>query len=68
MNRIVPLAAAFILLSAAAVPTVAAAPVVVAAGTTATGAQDPKGKTCTMEQQCHWENFKKICTWVKVCR
>ncbi len=29
---------------------------------------DTKGKTCTMEQQCHWENFKKICTWVKVCR
>jgi hypothetical protein len=23
---------------------------------------------CHMEQQCHWENFKKICTWVKVCR
>jgi len=29
---------------------------------------DEKGKTCHMEQQCHWENFKKICTWVKVCR
>jgi hypothetical protein len=28
---------------------------------------DPKGKVCRMEQQCHWENFKKICTWVKVC-
>jgi hypothetical protein len=26
------------------------------------------GKTCRMEQQCRWENFKKICTWVKVCR
>jgi hypothetical protein len=26
------------------------------------------GKTCRMEQQCHWQNFKKICTWVKVCR
>jgi hypothetical protein len=26
------------------------------------------GKTCHMEQQCHWENFKKICTYVKVCR
>jgi hypothetical protein len=25
------------------------------------------GKVCRMEQQCHWENFKKICTWVKVC-
>jgi hypothetical protein len=28
---------------------------------------DAKGKVCRMEQQCHWENFKKICTWVKVC-
>ena len=27
-----------------------------------------KGKNCRMEQQCRWENFKKICTWVKVCR
>jgi hypothetical protein len=27
-----------------------------------------KGKTCHMEQQCHWENFKKVCVWVKVCR
>jgi len=31
-------------------------------------AQETKGKNCRMEQQCHWENFKKICTWVKVCR
>jgi hypothetical protein len=30
--------------------------------------QDQKGKTCRMEQQCHWENFKKVCTYVKVCR
>jgi hypothetical protein len=29
---------------------------------------DAAGKVCRMEQQCHWENFKKICTWVKVCR
>jgi hypothetical protein len=29
---------------------------------------NPTGKTCHMEQQCHWENFKKICTYVKVCR
>jgi hypothetical protein len=29
---------------------------------------DAKGKVCRMEQQCHWENFKKICTYVKVCR
>jgi hypothetical protein len=26
------------------------------------------GKNCRLEQQCHWENFKKICVWVKVCR
>jgi hypothetical protein len=31
-------------------------------------AQDAKGKDCRMEQQCHWQNFKKICVWVKVCR
>jgi hypothetical protein len=31
-------------------------------------ASDTNGKVCRMEQQCHWENFKKICTWVKVCR
>ena len=29
---------------------------------------DPKEKTCRMEQQCHWENFKKVCVYVKVCR
>ena len=55
MNRFNPLAAAFVLLG-----------IVTAA--TAAIAQEPKGKTCRMEQQCHWENFKKICTWVKVCR
>lgn len=31
-------------------------------------AQDKTSKNCRMEQQCHWENFKKICVWVKVCR
>ncbi len=31
-------------------------------------AQEPKGKDCRMEQQCHWKDFKKICVWVKVCR
>jgi DMSO reductase anchor subunit len=30
--------------------------------------QDTKEKTCRMEQQCHWENFKKVCVYVKVCR
>jgi len=33
-----------------------------------TTANEAKGKNCRMEQQCHWENFKKICTYVKVCR
>jgi hypothetical protein len=31
-------------------------------------AQQANGKNCRMEQQCHWENFKKICVYVKVCR
>jgi len=30
--------------------------------------QDIKGANCRMEQQCHWQDFKKICVWVKVCR
>jgi hypothetical protein len=30
--------------------------------------ENTKGKNCRMEQQCHWENFKKICVWVQVCR
>jgi hypothetical protein len=30
--------------------------------------QGAKGKNCRMEQQCHWENFKKVCVNVKVCR
>ena len=34
----------------------------------AASAEETKGKNCRMEQQCHWENFKKICVWVKVCR
>ena len=29
---------------------------------------DDKGKVCRMEQQCRWDNFKKTCIWVKVCR
>jgi hypothetical protein len=55
MNRCIPLAAVIILLGIAAAPSIAAA-------------QAPQGKTCRMEQQCHWVNFKKICTYVKVCR
>jgi hypothetical protein len=31
-------------------------------------ASDANGKVCRMEQQCRWENFKKICTWLNVCR
>ena len=31
-------------------------------------AQEAKGKNCHMEQQCHWENFKKVCVYVQVCR
>jgi len=27
-----------------------------------------QGQNCHMEQQCHWENFKKVCVYVKVCR
>lgn len=34
----------------------------------ATPVADPNGKTCRMEQQCRWQNFKKICVYVKVCR
>jgi hypothetical protein len=39
-----------------------------ASATTPAAAQEAKGKTCRMEQQCRWENFKKICIYVKVCR
>jgi hypothetical protein len=35
---------------------------------TSVWAETQRGKNCHMEQQCHWENFKKICTYVKVCR
>jgi ABC-type sugar transport system substrate-binding protein len=31
-------------------------------------AQEAKDKACRMEKQCRWENFKKICVYVKVCR
>ena len=43
---------------------------IVSPGSAATVAAAPEtqGKTCRMEQQCHWENFKKICVYVKVCR
>jgi hypothetical protein len=35
---------------------------------TLAAAQEAKGKICRTEQQCRWENFKKICVYVKVCR
>jgi hypothetical protein len=51
-----------IILATALVAGLARTPALAAAdGTT-------NGKTCRMEQQCRWENFKKICTWTKVCR
>jgi hypothetical protein len=31
-------------------------------------AASAKEQHCRMVQQCHWVNFKKVCTWVKVCR
>jgi hypothetical protein len=61
MNRSFSLAAAFMLFAIGVAPALAG-------NATPVAAQDPQGKTCRMEQQCHWENFKKICTWVKVCR
>jgi len=35
---------------------------------TSARSETEKGKNCHMEQQCHWENFKKVCIYVKVCR
>jgi hypothetical protein len=35
---------------------------------TLAAAKEAKEKTCRMEQQCRWENFKKICVYVKVYR
>jgi hypothetical protein len=35
---------------------------------TVAASAEAKGKTCRTEQQCRWENFKKICIYVKVCR
>ena len=57
MNRFAPLAISILVLgmSLSLTPALAAA-------------REAKTKTCRMEQQCRWENFKKICTYVKVCR
>ena len=52
MTRILALASAALVLGIVAAPTVAVA----------------QAKVCHMEQQCRWVNFKKICTYTKVCR
>jgi len=52
MKRSLALAAAALVLGIIAAPTVASA----------------QAKQCHMEQQCRWVNFKKICTYTKVCR
>ena len=52
MKRLVTIASAALVLGIVAAPTVASA----------------QAKTCHMEQQCRWVNFKKICTYTKVCR
>ncbi len=28
----------------------------------------PAAAECRMEKQCRWVNFKKVCTYVRVCR
>jgi hypothetical protein len=55
-------------LTSIAIATVALASLSSAATARAASPQDEKGKVCRVEQQCHWENFKKICVYVKVCR
>ncbi|MBV9971302.1 MAG: hypothetical protein JO228_15070 [Xanthobacteraceae bacterium] len=52
MKRLFALSAAALVLS-------------IIAASTAASAQT---KVCHMEQQCRWVNFKKICTYTKVCR
>jgi hypothetical protein len=52
MKRLVTLASTALVLGIIAAPTVASA----------------QAKVCHMEQQCRWVNFKKICTYTKVCR
>ncbi len=46
---------AFALISSVCAATVDAAPAAAA-------------QHCRMEKQCHWVNYKKICTYVRVCR
>jgi hypothetical protein len=52
MKRLLALASATLVFGIVAAPAVASA----------------QAKVCHMEQQCHWVNFKKICTYTKVCR
>ena len=61
MKNYLPLAISVLVLGASlgSTPTLAA---------TQEASQGAKPKTCRMERQCHWENFKKICVYVKVCR
>jgi len=35
---------------------------------TAISATPAAAQRCRMEKQCSWVNFKKVCTYVKVCR
>lgn len=39
-----------------------------ASGAVSPVAAEESKQTCRMEKQCRWENFKKICVYVKVCR
>jgi hypothetical protein len=52
MKRLLTFASAALVLGIIVAPTVASA----------------QAKVCHMEQQCRWVNFKKICTYTKVCR
>jgi hypothetical protein len=52
MKRFLTLALIALVLGIVVAPTVASA----------------QAKVCHMEQQCRWVNFKKICTYTKVCR
>ncbi len=41
---------------------------IVAVGAAAFGATASAEPRCRMEKQCRWVNFKKVCTYVRVCR
>jgi Spy/CpxP family protein refolding chaperone len=46
----------------------ASAVLAMAAALAAPYAEAADGKSCHMQQQCKWVNFKKICVWVQVCK